>query len=120
MLWAAVGHIFRDLEAAEAILTKEKSWLRATFVYPAGISDVDDRVLGHEISTDHGGPSFITFPDLARGMVEVADEKEGKYEWVDVSVLPLGKGAKVAYGHQLGGLFGGMLRGTFPFFYGKK
>jgi hypothetical protein len=121
MLWASLGHIYRDLEAAEEILTKEKSWLKATFVYPGGVSEIDDRALGYEISTEHGGaPAFISYPDLARGMIEIADDKEGKYVWVDVTVFPTGKGARMAYRRQLGKLSGNTLRGALPFLYGKN
>jgi oxidoreductase AflX len=121
MLWASFGHVYRDLEAAEAILSKEKSWLKATFVYPGGISEIDDRALGYEISTEHGGtPGFISYPDLARGMVEIADDKEGKYEWVDVTVSPTGKGVRMAYGRQLRILSWNTLRGALPFLYGKN
>jgi putative NADH-flavin reductase len=110
MLWRALGHLYRDLEAAEAQMKRERSWLRATFVYPGGLSNVgDDRVLGHKVTTEDAGSGFMSYGDLAAGMIEIADERTGKYDWVDVSVIPTTKGTKVAYGAVVRMLFGSIL-----------
>lgn len=85
--------------------------MRATFVYPGGLSSVEDRVLGHKVSTESAGSGFLGYGDLAAGMIEIADEKSGRYDWVDVSVVATGKGVKIAYGSVIGMLVRGIIFG---------
>lgn len=85
--------------------------MRATFVYPGGLSGVEDRVLGHKVSTESAGSGFMGYGDLAAGMIEIADEEGAKYDWVDVSVMATGKGVKVAYGSVMGMLLKGIVSG---------
>jgi hypothetical protein len=114
LLWSAYGHVYKDLEAAEKTVGKEKGWVKAVFVYPAGLTDVDERALGHRVTTEAPGGLFMSYGDLAAGMIEIAKEKNGKYDWVDVTVLPTGKGVKISYLGLWKRMLGGILHGLMP------
>jgi len=89
IIHAAFGNVYDDLERAEAFYRQNEDWLNAVFIQPGGL--VDGEQTGHEISTDAAG-GFLSYPDLAAGMIEVADAGE-KYDWKGVAVVPKGKGA---------------------------
>lgn len=90
LLESANYHVYRDLRLAESYLRLHKSWLNVTFIQPGGL--VQDVRKGHVLSVERQ-KTFLSYPDLAAGMVEVADT-EGKYDWMGVSVLPTGKDVK--------------------------
>ena len=96
LLWVvqtAFSYIYADLALAEAYLRLHKSWLDVTFMTPGGL--VEDEQKGHVLTMDHV-KTFLSYPDLAAGMIEVAEL--GSYDWKHVGVSPTGKNVKIEYG----------------------
>ncbi|KAL2850274.1 hypothetical protein BJY01DRAFT_261721 [Aspergillus pseudoustus] len=91
VLKTAVSHLYKDLEGAEAFLRAQDDWLSATFVKPGGL--VHDRAFGHEVCLDRA-QTPLSFLDLAAGMVEVADNVDGRYHMRSVSVIPTTQGTR--------------------------
>lgn len=91
LLHTALSYAYEDLEQAEAFLMLHKDWLNVTFIQPGGLTD--DVQKGHTLSTEttHG---FISYPDLAAGMIEVAEAKREMYDWKGVAVVPTAKNVK--------------------------
>ena len=91
VLHTALSYSYDDLEHAEAFLRLHKSWLNVTFIQPGGLAE--DVQKGHRLSTEstHG---FISYPDLAAGMIEVAETPGGLYDWKGVAVVPTAKDVK--------------------------
>jgi hypothetical protein len=85
----AASYIYADLGVAESILRKEEDWINSAFVMPGGI--VHDVQKGHELSTTRQ-QTFVSFLDVAAGMIQCADEGE-RWDGAHVSVV-LAKGAK--------------------------
>jgi len=94
VLRTALSYAYADLEHAEAFLRLHKSWLNVTFIQPPGLTN--DVQKGHTLSTEetHG---FISYPDLAAGMIEVAETEGAEYNWKGVAVVPTGKDVKFAW-----------------------
>lgn len=94
ILRTGLSYAYDDLEHAEAFLRLQKSWLNVTFIQPPGLTK--DVQKGHKLSTEetHG---FISYPDLAAGMIEVAEKEGEEYNWKGVAVVPTGKGIKFAW-----------------------
>jgi hypothetical protein len=47
LLWKAYGNVYRDLETAEALIRREREWLKVIYVYSGGLSSWDERIQGH-------------------------------------------------------------------------
>ncbi|KAI4133903.1 MAG: hypothetical protein LQ347_001975 [Umbilicaria vellea] len=84
----AVSHVYADLEHAERFLRLHKSWLDVVFVQPGALVDGERR--GHELSLELE-ISFLSYADMAAGMIEIADSV--KYSWQGLSVNPKQEGA---------------------------
>jgi oxidoreductase AflX len=93
ILFAANSYIYRDLMAAEQYLRSQADLVSTTFMKPGGLSH--DRQTTHELNTERQ-QTFISFLDLAAGMVEVAESEDGTWDMKSVSVLASGQ-AKPAY-----------------------
>lgn len=94
LMYAANSHIYDDLARAETYLRQHEDWLDMTFVMPGGLSH--DVRQGHELSSERQ-QTFISFLDLAAGMVEVANADE-RWEGKHVSVLlKEGRKAKIEW-----------------------
>ena len=92
VLFSANWWIYTDLIAAERYLrSPERSWVDVVFVKPGGIST--DARRGHVLSTE-GSQTFVSFLDVAGGMVQCAEEGAAQWAGGSVSVLSRGK-AKV-------------------------
>jgi len=85
----AFSNVYADLARAEDYLNLHKSWLDATFIQPGGL--VEDEQKGHALSLDHQ-KSFLSYLDLAAGMIEVAESDS--YKWEGVAVVPTGRDVK--------------------------
>lgn len=96
VLHKAAYYIYEDLEAAERYLRAESDWVSCVFVKPGGLSQ--DVARGHQISEERQ-QTFLSFKDLAGGMVEVAGAAvEGdRWDGKSVSVLSPGGKAKVEW-----------------------
>jgi putative NADH-flavin reductase len=90
ILGKASSYIYADLGVAESILRKEEDWLSSVFVMPGGI--VHDEQKGHELSATKQ-QTFVSFLDVAAGMIECADEEGERWDGAHVSVV-LANGAK--------------------------
>ena len=93
MIYNAFYYNYIDLEKAESYLRLHRSWLSATFIQPGGI--VEDAQKGHALDLERE-KTFISYLDLAAGMIEVADAGE-KYDWTGVSVVPTAKDVKIRW-----------------------
>ena len=89
LLTRAFSYAYEDLALAEAYLRLHTSWLSVTFVTPGGL--VEDEQKGHVLSLDHQ-QTFLSYLDLAAGMIEVAGS--GDHDWMGVGVLPRSKDVK--------------------------
>lgn len=88
----AFSNIYQDLHTAEAYLRSQSDWLSVTFIKPGGLSRDVQR--GHRLSTEQGCEIFVSFLDLAAGMIEVAATEGDKWDMKSVCVLPKHDGAK--------------------------
>ena len=71
----AFSHAYADLAFAEKFLRLQRGWLKVTFVQPGAL--VEDVRRGHRLSLDRrGAKGFVSYLDLAAGMLEVAETRE--------------------------------------------
>lgn len=89
LLRTALRYTYADIELAESYLHLHRSWLHVTFIQPGGL--VEEKQKGHELIL-HGrekkaGSAFMSYLDLAAGMIEVAKSPD-KYNWAGVGVIP--------------------------------
>ncbi|MCJ1468500.1 hypothetical protein MMC07_007129 [Pseudocyphellaria aurata] len=89
LLTTAFKHTYADLALAESYLRLHRSWLHATFIQPGGL--VDEKQKGHDLRLSgrekKPGSTFLSYLDLAAGMIEVAESPD-KYDWAGVGVIP--------------------------------
>jgi putative NADH-flavin reductase len=84
IIWKCNSNIYTDLAKAEAYLREQEDWLSCTFMMPGAISFDVQR--GHELSASKL-QNFVSFLDVAAGMIEIADEENGRWEGQNVSVV---------------------------------
>lgn len=114
LLYRAMWNVYTDLEAAEKLLRSQDSWLDTVYIKPGAIShDVQG---GHVLSTEEQA-SPVSFLDVAAGMVECADDEDGRWTGNDVSVLPRAKKVKFPLEAPLA-LFRGLVLFYFPWAWG--
>ncbi|KAL8674865.1 MAG: hypothetical protein Q9168_000751 [Polycauliona sp. 1 TL-2023] len=92
LLMNALNHIYGDLAHAEKYLALHKKWLNVVLMQPGGL--VEDRQHGHELNLEKPA-DFLSFADLAAGMIEVAEK--GGYDWKGVTLKAKTKGTKFEY-----------------------
>ena len=90
-VWTGFSNIYADLLRAEAYYRLHRAWMTAVFVQPGGL--VHDSQAGHAVSTEKEASTFLSFLDLAAGMIECGskDKDDTEWDWVGLSVLPTGK-----------------------------
>ncbi|KAK4141041.1 uncharacterized protein C8A04DRAFT_31360 [Dichotomopilus funicola] len=112
IMLAAASHVYRDLELAEGLLRAQADWVATVFIKPAGLSP--DVARGHRLTLDEE-ESFISYLDLAGGMIEAARDEGGRYEGRNVGVVNAkrGVGARFPRGTPMCILMG-LLRHFFP------
>lgn len=114
MLCLAASHVYKDLELAEAILRDEQSWINGTtWIKPGGLTH--DNQKGHVLSKDMA-KTPLSFMDLAAGMIEVADDREGTYAMANVAVNPTAKDVAFPWDAPLA-LLRGLLFHFLPWTY---
>ena len=116
VLFRANCFIYADLIAAAAILRKEEGWVDMIFVKSGGLSH--DAPEGHRVSGEGPQQTWLSFGDLAAGMVECACKVEGR-RWVGSSVTVVGRsgrGVGVEW-RALGVLARGLLVSVVPALY---
>ena len=90
LITRAMSHVYADLRYAEENLRLHRSWLDVTFVQPGGLTE--DVQKGHRLSVDKMSEGFVSYLDLAAGMIEIAES--GTYSWMGVSVNATAKNVK--------------------------
>ncbi len=91
LLWRAMSNAYTDVARAEEYLRLHQSWLRVTFIQPGGL--VEDEQKGHALSLDRqGAVAFVSYLDLAAGMIEIAEA--GNFDGTGVSVISTSKDVK--------------------------
>ena len=97
IMLAAASHVYADLRVTEDILRSHTSWLSIIFIKPAGLSPDVSR--GHRLTLDEE-ESFVSHLDLSAGMIEAAEDEEGRYDGRNVCVVnkTRGIGAKFPRG----------------------
>ena len=90
VLKRAAGHIYHDLRLAEEYL-RSHGWVKQVYIKPGGL--VHDTPKGHILSTERQ-QTFLSFLDLAAGMVEVAEADDDTWNLKNVSVLPAAPGTR--------------------------
>lgn len=83
-LFAAMYYVYTDLQKAQSFLQTQDNWISSTFITPGGISHDVQR--GHTLSESEQ-QTFISFLDVAAGMIEVADEESGRWDGKLVCVV---------------------------------
>jgi oxidoreductase AflX len=113
MLLTCASNVYADLIKAEEYLRSQESWITSVFIKPGGL--VHDKQKGHALSTERQ-QTFLSFLDLAAGMVEVADTEGDKWDMKNVSVLPTAKDVKIEWMAPIN-LVKGLLCHFFPSTY---
>jgi hypothetical protein len=113
ILLRSASHVYRDLEETEKLLRANEDWLTTIYVKPGALSVDIQR--GHSVSlTNQDGP--LSYLDLAAGMIEAADDEEGRYDLKNVSIVNTNGKAKFPAGTPMCVLTG-LLRHYFPFLH---
>lgn len=102
LLWVllrSASHVYNDILEAELLLRAESSWLTSIVVKPAMLSV--DMQRGHALDLDNQDDEPLSYLDLAAGMVEAVDDREGRFDGRDVSVVNRGGKAKFPQGTPL-------------------
>ncbi|KAI9843132.1 MAG: hypothetical protein M1837_006585 [Sclerophora amabilis] len=110
---ACASNVYKDLLDAEKYLRAREDWISFTFIKPGGL--VHDAQKGHELSTEIQ-QSFLSFLDLAAGMVEVADTEGDRWDMKNVSVPPTAPDVKFEWWAPVN-LVKGLLCHFFPSAY---
>ena len=112
IMLAAASHVYTDLRRTEAFLRSHADWVSTIFIKPAGLSP--DVARGHRLTLDEE-ESFVSYLDLSAGMIEAADDDEGRYDGRNVGVVnqKRGVGARFPRGTPMCILMG-LVRHFFP------
>jgi len=97
IMLAAASYVYDDLRETEKLLRSQSDWLSTIYIKPAGLSV--DAKRGHKLTLDEE-ESFISYLDLSAGMIEAAQDEEGRYDGRNVGVVNAkrGVGAKFPRG----------------------
>lgn len=106
-------HVYRDLELAEEFLRKHEDWVKCVYIKPGGLSVDIQR--GHQLTLDDE-ESFVSYLDIAAGMIETAMDGEGKWDNKNVGVVNKGGKAKFPAGTPKC-IICGLLSFYFPFLH---
>lgn len=115
IMLAAASHVYEDLRRTEKLLRSHEDWVSSIFMKPAGLSPDISR--GHQLTLDEE-ESFISYLDLSAGMIEAADDDDGRYDGRNVCVVnqKRGVGAKFPSGTPMCILMG-LMRHFFPWMH---
>ncbi|KAE8838634.1 hypothetical protein CFE70_005869 [Pyrenophora teres f. teres 0-1] len=106
-------HVYRDLELSEAILRKHEDWLTTIYIKPGGLSVDVQR--GHKLTLDEE-ESFVSYLDIAGGMIEAAQDPDGRWDNKNVGVINANGKAKFPSGTPKC-IIVGLITYYFPFLY---
>lgn len=106
-------HVYKDLELAEAFLREHEDWVSCIYIKPGGLSVDVQR--GHRLTLDDE-ESFVSYLDIAAGMIESADAPKGTWDNKNVGIVNAGGKAKFPAGTP-SCIFFGLMRYYFPFLH---
>lgn len=106
-------HVYRDLELAEALLWQQERWLTCIYIKPGGLSVDIQR--GHCLTLD-AEESFVSYLDVAAGMIEEVDDADGQWGRKNASVVNSNGKARFPPGTPRC-IFFGLLRYYLPFLH---
>ena len=109
----ANSNVYEDLRQQEHMLRAEQDWLSTIFIKPGGLSL--DKQRGHRLDLQEQ-ETFVSYLDLAAGMVEAAEDPNNRYDMMDVSVNNTGGSARMNPTLPLLFLVG-ILRHFFPWLH---
>jgi hypothetical protein len=113
ILRRSAWHVYRDLELAEEFLRTHRNWVSCIYIKPSRLSVDSQR--GHRLTLDNE-ESFISYFDIAAGMIEAAEDPEGRWNNMNVGVVNANGKAKFPPG-TLKCIGFGLLRYYFPFLH---
>lgn len=106
-------HVYRDLELAEEFLRQHEDWVKCIYIKPGGLSVDIQR--GHKLTLDDE-ESFVSYLDIAAGMIEAVEDPDGKWDNKNVGVVNAGGKAKFPKGTPKC-IICGLLTFYFPFLH---
>lgn len=110
LLWSE-SYIYGDLQITERYLREQQDWVSTIFVKPGALTKDIQR--GHKLSLDLPGP-IVSFPDLAAGMIEIAESDA--YDMKNVTVVGTGEGIRFPW-ENVEATLKGLLFHFFPWTY---
>lgn len=113
ILLRAASNVYEDLRQAERFLRAQEDWVSTVFIKPGGLSVDVQR--GHKLTLDDE-ESFLSYMDLAAGMIEAANDIHGQWDMQNVGVVNADEKAKFPPGTPKCLLFG-LVRHYFPFLH---
>lgn len=87
LLMKALCNLYGDLIKAESFLRQHEDWLNVVFIQPGALSS-DPEQRGHTLSVTKSASGFLSYVDLAAGMIEAAQSGD-MYDWKGVCVNPV-------------------------------
>ncbi|KAM5453553.1 Oxidoreductase AgnL4 [Microsporum audouinii] len=113
ILRTSASHVYEDLRRAEGYLRAKEDLVSTIFIKPGGLAV--DAQRGHELNLDHD-ESFVSYLDLASGMIEAANDDTGQFDMKNVSVVNRNGSAKFPSGTPIC-IAAGLMRHFFPFLH---
>lgn len=109
----AASNVYEDLRRAERYLRTQQDWLRTIYIKPGGLSLDIQR--GHRLTLDEE-ETFISYQDLAAGMLEAVNDPTDRWDFLNVGVVNSRGKAKFARGTPMC-IFLGLIRFYLPFMH---
>lgn len=109
----AASNVYEDLRRTETYLRAREDWLTTIYIKPGGLSIDIQR--GHRLSLDDE-ETFLSYQDLAAGMLEAVGDTSGKWDLKNVGVVNANGKAKFAPGTPRCIVLG-LVRHYFPFLH---
>lgn len=86
------SYIYEDLRVQENLLRREQDWISTIFIKPGGLAVGPQR--GHKLDLEEQ-ETFVSYFDLAAGMVEAANDPDNRYDMKNVTIHNTGGTAKM-------------------------
>lgn len=109
----AASNVYEDLRRTETFLRAQEDWLTTIYIKPGGLSKDIGR--GHKL-TLHDEETFLSYVDLAAGMIEAASDTSDQWDGKNVGVINAGRKAKFERSTPAT-IFFGLIRHYFPFLH---
>lgn len=111
----AASNVYEDLRRTETFLRAQEDWLTTIYIKPGGLSKDIGR--GHQL-TLHDEETFLSYVDLAAGMIEAASDTSDQWDGKNVGVINANPGQKAKFERSTPAtIFFGLIRHYFPFLH---